>query len=231
MNSLLFTLINCVVTVTLASFVTLCGQRQVTHQLPWQPQFSICDNCSHRLCWWQLIPVIGFIVQRGKCHWCGARISSFFPLSETVVILFTAKTFSFSWQHNLILTCALLTLLYLSITDFTAQVIYPLALTGLLPLLFILSPSHFLTSQALIEIVLIGTFLFILQFLTKGLGTGDIYFILMTDFIWHWEATAQIVLIGCILTIIPTIIKRGKKLPLIPGLAISFIVRLLFYLS
>ena len=53
-------------------------------------------------------------------------------------------------------------------------------------------------------------------------------FILVTDLIGGWELTAQIVLIGCLLTLIPALIKRNSKLPLIPGLALGFVLRLLF---
>ena len=95
-----FTFINCAILTTLASFVTLCGQRQLNNQLPWSPKHSVCDNCHHPLSWWQLIPILGFIIQRGHCHWCDAKISPFFPLSELTIILVTAWTFTSSWYHK-----------------------------------------------------------------------------------------------------------------------------------
>lgn len=222
------TLINCSVLITLASFVTLCGQRQLNDQLPWSPKRSICDCCQHPLSWWQLIPVLGFIIQRGHCHWCNEQISPFFPLSELIVILATAKLFTSSYYHNLIITSVILTLVYLSTTDFTSQVIYPLSLLGLFPLLLILPHHSFSITRAAVELIIISLFLFSLQRITNGLGTGDIEFLLVTDLIWGWEATTQIVLIGCFLTLIPAIIKRNRKLPLIPGLALSFVLRLFF---
>jgi leader peptidase (prepilin peptidase) / N-methyltransferase len=36
---------------------------------------SHCSHCKHVLAWYELIPVVSFIVQRGKCRSCGARIS------------------------------------------------------------------------------------------------------------------------------------------------------------
>ena len=140
---LFFMFINCTILTTLGSFVTLCGQRQLNNQLPWSPKHSVCDFCHHPLSWWQLIPILGFIIQRGRCHWCDAQISAFFPISELTVILVTAKTFSSSWYHNLIFTVVILTLLYLSTTDFVSQVIYPIALIGLLPLLLVLPRQSF----------------------------------------------------------------------------------------
>lgn len=223
-----FTFINCAILTTLASFVTLCGQQQLNGQLPWSPKYSVCDFCHHPLSWWQLIPILGFIIQRGRCHWCETQISAFFPLSELMIILVTAKTFTSSWYHNLIFTIVILTLLYLSTTDFVSQVIYPIALIGLLPLLLVLPRHSFSIGKVVVELVIMGFFFFGLQHITKGLGTGDIEFILMTDLIGGWELTAQIVLIGCLLTLIPALIKRNSKLPLISGLALGFIPRLLF---
>ena len=205
-----FTFINCAILTTLASFVTLCGQRQLNGQLPWSPKYSVCDFCHHPLSWWQLIPILGFIIQRGRCHWCETQISAFFPLSELMIILVTAKTFTSSWYHNLIFTIVILTLI------------------GLLPLLLVLPRHSFSIGKVVVELVIMGFFFFGLQHITKGLGTGDIEFILMTDLIGGWELTAQIVLIGCLLTLIPALIKRNSKLPLIPGLALGFILRLLF---
>ena len=223
-----FTFINCAILTTLASFVTICGQRQLNGQLPWSPKYSVCDFCHHPLSWCQLISIMGCIIQRGRSHWCGSHISVFFPLSELMIILVTAKTFTSSWYHNLIFTIVILTLLYLSTTDFVSQVIYPIALIGLLPLLLVLPRHSFSIGKVVVELVIMGFFFFGLQHITKGLGTGDIEFILMTDLIGGWELTAQIVLIGCLLTLIPALIKRNSKLPLIPGLVLGFILRLLF---
>lgn len=168
-----FTFINCAILTTLASFVTLCGQRQLNNQLPWSPKHSVCDNCHHPLSWWQLIPILGFIIQRGHCHWCDAKISPFFPLSELTIILVTAWTFTSSWYHNLIFAIVILTLLYLSTTDFVSQVIYPIALIGLLPLLLVLPRQSLSIGKVTVELVIIGLFLLGLQHITKGLGINS----------------------------------------------------------
>jgi len=36
---------------------------------------SSCDDCGHRLRAWELIPVVSFILQSGKCRICGAPIA------------------------------------------------------------------------------------------------------------------------------------------------------------
>ncbi|WP_293882273.1 A24 family peptidase [Sphingomonas sp.] len=36
---------------------------------------SACDGCAVRLRWFELVPLASFLLQRGKCRHCGARIA------------------------------------------------------------------------------------------------------------------------------------------------------------
>ncbi|MFA6948910.1 MAG: prepilin peptidase, partial [Eubacteriales bacterium] len=40
---------------------------------------SECPSCRHHLAPWQMIPVFNWLYLRGKCHYCGARISPRYP--------------------------------------------------------------------------------------------------------------------------------------------------------
>jgi len=43
---------------------------------------SHCDACGATLKWFELIPVLSFLAQRGRCRNCGARLSFKYPLVE-----------------------------------------------------------------------------------------------------------------------------------------------------
>ncbi|MBM3256978.1 MAG: hypothetical protein FJY98_01460 [Candidatus Liptonbacteria bacterium] len=43
---------------------------------------SRCLHCSHRLRWFELIPLVSFFIQRGRCRRCHARVSFQYPLVE-----------------------------------------------------------------------------------------------------------------------------------------------------
>lgn len=43
---------------------------------------SHCMNCKHPLKWYDLFPVFSYLVLRGKCRYCGAKISIQYPLVE-----------------------------------------------------------------------------------------------------------------------------------------------------
>jgi prepilin signal peptidase PulO-like enzyme (type II secretory pathway) len=43
---------------------------------------SACGNCGHRIRWYDNVPVVSWLVLRGKCRDCGDRISVRYPLVE-----------------------------------------------------------------------------------------------------------------------------------------------------
>lgn len=52
---------------------------------------SFCPNCGKKLNWFELIPVLSFILQRGKCNGCSGKISRQYPVVElTTAFLFVA---------------------------------------------------------------------------------------------------------------------------------------------
>ncbi len=57
---------------------------------------SLCPHCRHSLVWYDLIPLISFLLQRGRCRYCKKSISFRYPLIETIVgFLFAAATMFF----------------------------------------------------------------------------------------------------------------------------------------
>ena len=43
---------------------------------------SRCLHCGKKLVWYELIPLISFLVQKGKCRGCGQKLSFQYPLVE-----------------------------------------------------------------------------------------------------------------------------------------------------
>ena len=57
---------------------------------------SYCPKCRKRICWFDNIPVVSFILLRGKCRHCGKPISWQYPLVE----LITGLLFFFAFCVN-----------------------------------------------------------------------------------------------------------------------------------
>jgi len=55
---------------------------------------SYCDHCHHQLAWYDLIPVISFILLKRKCGYCSKKISFYYPFVE----LLTGFTFVGIWN-------------------------------------------------------------------------------------------------------------------------------------
>ncbi len=54
---------------------------------------SHCPKCNHPLAVWQNVPILGWLVLRGRCFYCKAPISVRYPVVE----LFTALLFTAVW--------------------------------------------------------------------------------------------------------------------------------------
>ena len=63
-----------VIGIVLGSFYLVVGTR-----LPLKENIitgrSRCDSCKTVLKWYELIPVVSFVIQRGKCRTCNKKIS------------------------------------------------------------------------------------------------------------------------------------------------------------
>ncbi len=43
---------------------------------------SKCPSCGHRIRWYDNIPILSYLILRGRCRYCGDRISLQYPLVE-----------------------------------------------------------------------------------------------------------------------------------------------------
>jgi leader peptidase (prepilin peptidase)/N-methyltransferase len=57
---------------------------------------SICMNCSHTLNWYEMIPVLSFLIQKGRCRSCATTISHQYPIVEFITgIIFAIIAYHF----------------------------------------------------------------------------------------------------------------------------------------
>jgi leader peptidase (prepilin peptidase)/N-methyltransferase len=64
---------------------------------------SHCPHCGHKLAAWENLPLVSFLLLRGKCRQCGTAISWQYPLVELATgLLFAACVWRFgvSWQSG-----------------------------------------------------------------------------------------------------------------------------------
>ncbi len=105
---------------------------------------SHCPLCGKTLRWYELIPLVSFVIQRARCRTCGEKISFQYPVVELLSGLIMAfvpyriislyQPFHQPYLPAFIFVLAFLTLLLISVIDFRLQII-PDSLSAFLALL------------------------------------------------------------------------------------------------
>lgn len=103
----------------LGSFATCAGHRLAHGGSVLSPSRSFCPACQHTLTWRENIPLIGWLLQGGRCRYCGAAISLRYPVTEFFSGLFAlAAWFIFGPSAHFFVAVACATLLLvLSLVD------------------------------------------------------------------------------------------------------------------
>jgi leader peptidase (prepilin peptidase)/N-methyltransferase len=75
------------------SFLNVCISRMPDHRSVIQPR-SHCPICEHPIRWYDNVPVLSWLLLRGRCRDCGAAISWRYPVVELAVGLIFAYAIS-----------------------------------------------------------------------------------------------------------------------------------------
>jgi leader peptidase (prepilin peptidase)/N-methyltransferase len=105
--------------------------------IAWPP--SHCPSCEHALSWWENLPLLSYLLLRGRCRACGTGISLRYPLVEALTALLSlvvVVTMGPQWLTiaALMLTWALIALAFIDLEHFLLpdRITLPLLAAGLL---------------------------------------------------------------------------------------------------
>lgn len=204
---------------------------------------SICLSCHKKLKWYDNLPIISWLMLKGKCRYCHKKIG----LAELFSELGLASAFLLL-SLNLNITTAMplewviftTTLVFTSILTFLA--IYD-GLYGELPTLFLIlaiicaaiisAPSFSLALiwQPLLSVVILGGIYLILYLISKGKWVGDGDWLLGTAIglalFDPWLALIALFLanfIACLIMYPAIKSKKNHKIHFGPFLVISFVI-------
>lgn len=172
---------------------------------------SCCDHCAHRLRLIELVPLVSYLWQRGRCGQCGEPLRAFYPLIElaaVAVVLSAASVLSGSvFWLSLGLGWCLLTLAVIDVR----HLILPDVIT--LPLIPLgLAVAYWLRPEAIVAHV-VGAFLgffalagiaWLYRYLRgrDGLGLGDAKLLAAAGAWLGWEALSGVVLIAAVTALV-----------------------------
>ncbi len=204
---------------------------------------SACPHCGHKITSLENIPVISYLVLRGKCSACKAPISIRYPLIEALTgVLIGLVSWKFGYTGTAlfawIFTFALITLTFI---DFDTQLLpdditLPLLWLGLL---FNLSGGFTDLKSAVIGAIAGYLILWSIYWLFKlvtgkeGMGYGDFKLLAAIGAWFGWQLLPAVILLSSVLGAgigigLIVLAKRGREVPMPfgPFLAIGGIAAL-----
>lgn len=167
---LLYTICFFLLGLVLGSFYNVVGFRLPLGQSLIKPNSS-CPKCHHELKWYELIPVLSFLIQKGKCRSCGSSISKFYPLME----LLTGGLFALSFclcgfSGRLITMLVIVSFLAIVVVSDINYLIIPDEVTICFSVIMIIINIVMLGLKEAIFMFISGCILFLSMFLVMKLG-------------------------------------------------------------
>lgn len=155
---------------------------------------SACASCGKKLAWYELIPVVSYLIQRGRCSECESRVSIQYPVVELVFgvlfalsahVAFANSAMFIAIPHLMYLWIACFLLISIAVYDIKHLIIPNGMLYALFALIFIWHVGNAYAGDISIGLTflagpLTALPLFLLWFLSNGrwMGFGDVKFAL-----------------------------------------------------
>lgn len=239
-----FTVLAAVFGAVMGSFLN-CAAWRIARGESFLKGRSRCPHCGHRLTATELVPVLSWLAQRGKCRSCGAKISVRYPLTELV---FSVVSVCCLLRFDLTVLCLrnyifLCCLFCLSLADLECleipdgcHIICIAAWTAAVPFTFI---SAFDTVLHLLSALLFGGGILGLSVLLdralgrESLGGGDVKLLAVTGLYLGPVAALFSLILACVTGLLFYLLlsgrgKKGQPFPFGPSISAGAALMLLF---
>ncbi|WP_157945020.1 prepilin peptidase [Apilactobacillus quenuiae] len=214
-------LIIIIVSGVIGSFIALVEYRLSNHQSIVSPR-SHCDNCNYSLKWFDLIPVISYILLSGKCRKCNYSINISFLLTEIFTIISITMVYSFTLNIRYI--PFLFILIFLSVQDFKNKFV------SLYSIIILLAASlliHFSIIN-LFTVLLIYVFIHLLNKKFHFIGMADIDVLSICALAFNVNQLIYIMFLSSSICLIYFVLikRKSKTIPFIPFIFIGTVISL-----
>ena len=223
----------------MGSFLNVVAHRSIQNKPWWGNERSICEACGHVLGFFELIPVISWLILRGRCKNCGAKISVRYILVELIcaaMAVMIVRRWGLSWAC-LVVSVGACSIIINSLTDIEAGDVFDMfAITpGVIALIIRLAGGKSAFLDGLTG-ALIGWGL-IIVISRGGMGWGDATFMCGMGAVLGFKFTCLAFYIGIMagglwviaLMLIGKIkLGKGQAIPLVPFLAIGCFITMIY---
>ena len=203
---------------------------------------SKCPRCDKRLAWYDNVPILSFLILKGRCRRCENPIQIFYPIVELTTGILTMTLYKYQPNDPQLLFCLLCIgylLIIMALIDFFEKNVYTdhLAILLLVTLILMII-SKGLTLDVLIGSATFGGFFLLLRLVgsmiyqREAVGLGDVQLGFVIGIALQWQ---DVVLALYITFISASFVgaymiyqKKAKdgELPLIPFISAGFMVAL-----
>lgn len=163
---------------------------------------SHCMNCGKQIKWYDLVPLVSFLILRGKCRYCKTKLSLQYPLVEFANGLGYAIIVIVNGVNSTSILFCLCTsaLLALSVIDWRTYEIPDAfnAFIGILGIIRLLTDlQHWYTY--VIGFVSVSGFLYIIYIVSKerAMGGGDVKLMAAAGLLIGWKYSILSLVLGC----------------------------------
>ncbi len=196
-----------------------------TERLSLSTPSSHCPSCGHRIRPWENIPVLSYLLLRGRCSQCAEPISWRYPLVELLTALLSVMVL---WQFGptlqggfaLLLTWGLIALAFIDADTqlLPDDITLPLLWIGLLLSVWgIFADSHSAIIGAVTGYMSLWLIFHLFRLLTgkEGMGRGDFKLLALFGAWLGWQSLPQILLLstipGALFGILMVAVGRGER--------------------
>jgi len=191
----------------LGSFYNVCIHRYLSGESIVSPG-SHCPNCLRRLKWWENLPLLSYILLRGRCSSCGEGISARYPAVELIsgiwlLALYLEFGLGGPWAVHLVFGGLLIVLSFIDLESFVLPdiMVLPGAAASFVCSGLVLHPGWL---ESFLGAVLgAGAFLLLQKGYkllkgVEGLGSGDIKLMLLLGALVGWRLLPLMVFLSAI---------------------------------
>ncbi|MEG1791942.1 MAG: prepilin peptidase [Clostridia bacterium] len=221
------------------SFLNVCIYR-IPKKIFFSEKHSYCPKCLQQLKWYDMFPVISWVILGGKCRFCKQKISVRYPIVESInCIMWVLSAYYFGISINAfifdLLFSALLVMTFIDLDTKEIPNGIVLLIMALGVVLFFTQPE-IIWWHRLVGAVVVSVPLYIVALVTSGgIGGGDIKLFFALGIVLGFKLTlvafgfAIILggLVGAIL-LISKVAKKGFELPLGPFIALGAVTSVFF---
>ncbi|MEH7273205.1 prepilin peptidase [Neobacillus vireti] len=214
----------------MGSFYNVVGLRVPLNQSIVSPR-SACPNCGHQLKPYELIPVISYILQNGKCRGCQSRISPIYPTFELLTgLLFATAPLVIGWSGELVVALTLISMFMIIIVSDIHYMLIPDKILIWFAGIFLLERIIWPLTPWWDSLLGAGTgflLLLIIALVSKGgMGGGDIKLYALIGFVLGFKLVLLSfflsTLFGAViggLALLFKVVKRKQPIPFGPFIA------------